>query len=92
MSGCFAQLASFLNPVLSPQVNMAHHSLQFVCKLLMAAITAAALLPGLVYSKAPPGATSSLLLLQVHTHLYIYRITTEVHAAPCAGAQLLTHC
>jgi hypothetical protein len=47
---------------------MAHHSLQFVCKLLMAAIAAAALLPGLVYSKAPPGATSTLLLLQVHTH------------------------
>ena len=46
-------------------MNLAHHSLQFVCKLLMAAIASAALLPGLVYSKAPPGATSTLLLVQV---------------------------
>ncbi len=46
-------------------MNLAHHSLQFVCKLLMAAFASAALLPGLVYSKAPPGATSTLLLVQV---------------------------
>ena len=45
-------------------MNLAHHSLQFVCKLLMAAIAAAALLPGMVHSKAPPGATSTLLLIQ----------------------------
>lgn len=44
---------------------LANMSLQLLCKLLLVAVVAAALLPGLVRSKAPPGAMSLLLLVQV---------------------------
>jgi hypothetical protein len=47
------------------QVNVGQMSLQSVCKLLMVAVAAAALLPGLVYSRVNPGALSTVLLAQV---------------------------
>ena len=47
------------------QVSLAHVSLRYICKLLLAGVVAGAALPGIVYSCSAPPLTAVLLLIQV---------------------------
>jgi hypothetical protein len=59
------------------QVSLAGVSLRTVCKLLLAGVASAALLPGLVYARAAPPLAATLLLVQArnlhtlaHSHAF----------------------
>lgn len=47
------------------QVSLAHVSLRYICKLLLAGVVAGAAVPGIVYSCAAPPLTAVLLIVQV---------------------------
>ena len=47
------------------QVSLAHVSLRYICKLLLAGVVAGAALPGFVYSCSAPPLTALLLIVQV---------------------------
>lgn len=50
-------------------MSLAHVSVRYICKLLLAGVVAGAAVPGIVYSSAAPPLTAVLLIIQVGTCL-----------------------
>lgn len=63
------------------QVSLAHVSLRYICKLLLAGVVAGAALPGIVYSCTAPPLTAVLLIIQVGTYLILARLLQRLIAS-----------